>query len=196
MNNNAENDLAYIRELMVDTRRAASVSGGYFILWGLVVGAGLFLTWLQVKGVLPYRPLLTWGPCIALGILGNFFLARRDMREPVQLPAGRLIGMVWAAIGVTQLIFFFAGLGMNNLPGEQLPAIFASLIGTGLFLTGVLASLNWLRNMAFGWWLGSLVMFIWPGEHVILLMGFMLLVFYVLPGIVLIRMKQTRTTGV
>lgn len=196
MKNNAQNDLAYIRELMVDTRRAASVSGGYFILWGLVVGVGLFATWLQVKGVLPYQPLLTWGPCIALGVLGNFFLVRRDMREPVQLPAGRLIGMVWAAVGVTQLIFFFAGLGMNHLPGEQMPAIFASLIGTGMFLTGVLASLSWLRNMAFGWWLGSLVMFIWPGEHVILLMGLMLLVFYVLPGVMLIRMKQPRAAEV
>lgn len=191
MSNKAQSDLAYIRELMVDTRRAAGVSGAYFILWGVLVGLGLLATWLQVIGVLPYKPLLTWGPVIALGILGNILLMRREMQEPVQTPAGRLIGMVWVAVGVTQLIFFYAGLGTGALPGEQMPAVFSSLIGTGLFLTGVLACLGWLRNMAFGWWAGSLLMFLWPGEHVIALMGLMLLVFYVLPGIVLIRMKQT-----
>lgn len=196
MSTHAQEDLAYIRELMAETRRAASVSGGYFIVWGLVVGAGLFATWLQVVGVLPYAPFVTWIPCIALGMLGNYFLVRRDMRQPVQSHAGRLIGMVWMGLGITQLIFFFVGLGVGALPGTFLPAIFASLIATGIFLTGVLAGLGWLRNLAFGWWSGSLVMFVWPGEYAILLMGALLLVLYVLPGVALTRMNRQRPDGV
>ncbi len=193
MRSDAKKDLAYIRELMVDTRRAAGLSGGYFILWGLIVGVALFATWLQVVEVLPYKPLLTWGPCFVIGILGNLYLIRRDIQAPVQMPAGRLIAMVWVSVGVTQLIFFYAGLSADGIPGQHMPAIFASLIGSGLFLTGVLASLGWVRNLAFGWWTGSLVMFVWPGDHVILLMGLMLLVLYVLPGVVLARMKQQQT---
>lgn len=190
MSTDARNELAYIRELMLDTRRAASQSGGYFIVWGLAVGLALFATWLQLQGLMPYSPMITWSACFVAGILGNLYFMRQDAREPVQMPAGRLIAMVWLALGVTQLIFFYAGLGAGALPGEPLPAIFSSLIGSGLFLNGVLAGLPWLRNTAIGWWLGSLVMFIWPGDHVLLIMGALLVVFYVLPGIVLVRMKR------
>ncbi|MGD8176337.1 hypothetical protein [Marinimicrobium sp. ARAG 43.8] len=192
MSDNVREDLTYIRELMAGTRRAASISGGYFIVWGVATGVGLVLTWLQVVGVLPYRPMMTWVPCIAFGMIGNLLLIRRDIRRPVQSYAGRLVGMVWVAVGVTQLIYFFAGLGTHTLPGQVLPAVFSALIGTGLFLTGVLAGLGWLRNLALGWWLGSLVMFLWPGEYAILLMGVLLLLCYVLPGVVLIRMQHRR----
>jgi len=189
MSTDAKNELAYIRELMLDTRRAASLSGGYFIVWGLAVGLALFATWVQLKGLLPYSPMITWSACFGVGILGNLYFMRQDARQPVQLPAGRLIGMVWLALGITQLIFFYAGMA-GILSGEPLPAVFAGLIAIGLFLTGVLTGLPWLRNTAFGWWLGSLVMFVWPGDHVLLIMGALLLFLYVLPGIVLVRMKR------
>ncbi|ROQ17970.1 hypothetical protein EDC38_2942 [Marinimicrobium koreense] len=196
MTERAQSDLAYIRELMSETRRAACISGGYFIVWGVVVSAGLLLTWLQVVGVLPYAPYATWVPCMILGMLGNVILVRRDRREPVQSYAGRLVGMVWVALGITQLLFFFVGLGQGALPGAYLPAVFGGLIAVGIFLTGILAGLGWLRNMAFGWWLGSLAMFIWPGETAILLMGVLLLLFYVLPGVLLIRMRHHRLDAV
>lgn len=192
MSHKAQQDLAYIREMMVETRRAATVSGGYFIVWGLATGLGLMFTWLQVVGLLPYKPFLTWVPCLSLGMLANVYLVRRDMRQPTQSKAGHLVGMVWVGLGVTQLIFFFAGLGVDALPGPVLPGVFASLIGIGMFLTGVLAGLGWLRNTAFGWWLGSVLMFVWPGEFAILLMGVLLLVFYVLPGVALIRLRNPR----
>lgn len=190
MSHDSESDLAYIRQMMAETRRAACLSGGYFIVWGLAVGAALLATWLQLRGPMEYQPLLTWSLCFAVGIAGNAYFIRQDSRDPVQTPAGRMIGMVWTAMGITMLIFFYAGLGAGALPGEHLPAVFSSLVGSGVFLTGVLAGLPWLRNLAFGWWLGSLVMFVWPGTYVILLMGLMLLGLYVVPGIVLIRMKR------
>ncbi|WP_341938587.1 hypothetical protein [Marinimicrobium sp. C2-29] len=187
---NAQEDLAYIRDLMDDTRRAAGLSGGYFVLWGLVVGIGLLVTWLQVIGLLPYRPLLTWGPCLALGILGHFILAWRDKHRPAQSRAGRLVGTVWLALGVTQLIFFVASLGFNTLPGIYMPGIVSSLLGSGIFITGVLAGIPWLRWVGVAWWLGAFSMFAWPGDHVSLLMGALLLVLYVVPGLVLIRQQR------
>ena len=191
----ARNDLAYIRELMLDTRHAACLSGGYFIVWGLATGGALFATWLQLIGVLPYSPMITWGLCFLVGSAGTLYLVREDRREPVQAPAGRLIGMVWVALGVTQLVVFFAGLGTHALPGEHMPALFSALVGTGVFLTGVLAGLGWLRNLAIGWWAGSTLMFLWPGLHVLLIMGLMLFVLSVVSGIVLVRMKHRRQTS-
>lgn len=187
---NAHEDLAYIRDLMDDTRRAAGLSGGYFVLWGLVVGIALVATWLQVVGFLPYRPLLTWVPCLALGALGQAVLVWRDMGRPVKSRSGRLVGAVWMALGVTQSILLVAFLGFNTLPGHYMPGIFSSLLGSGIFITGVLAGIPWLRYLGVAWWLGAFSMFAWPGDHVSLLMGGLLLVFYVVPGLVLIRQQS------
>jgi hypothetical protein len=195
MSHKAQEDLAYIKALMLETRRAASVSGGYFIIWGLAVGLGLALTWWQVVGDVPYQPFLTWVPCLLVAMVANVYWVRRDQRQATQGRAGYLVGMIWAGLGVTQLIFFFAGFGVGALPGAILPAVFASLIGTGMFLTGVLAGLGWLRNTALGWWLGSVLMFVWPGQHAILLMGVLLLLLYVLPGVVLIRLRGQHAHG-
>lgn len=187
---NPHEDLAYIRDLMEDTRRAAGLSGGYFVLWGLAISVGLLLTWLQVIDVLPYRPILTWGPCLALGLLGHFVLAWRDEQRPVQSRAGRLVGTVWLALGVAQLIYFVASMGFNTLPGIYMPGVVSSLLGSGIFITGVLAGITWLRNVGVAWWLGAISMFAWPGDHVSLLMGVLLLIFYVVPGVVLIRQQR------
>lgn len=195
MSHKAQEDLAYIRALMLETRRAASVSGGYFIIWGLAVGLGLALTWLQVAGDLHYQPFLTWVPCLALAMVANVYWVCRDQRQATQGKAGYLVGMIWAGLGVTQLIVFFAGFGVGALPGAILPAVFSSLIGTGMFLTGVLAGLGWLRNTSLGWWLGSVLMFVWPGENAILLMGALLLLLYVVPGVVLIRLRDKHAQG-
>lgn len=191
----ATEDLAYIRELMADTRRAAGVSGGYFILWGAVVGLGLLLTWLQVIGLLPYRPLLTWLPCLGLGVLGNVILLRRDLRKPTHSRAGRLIATVWIALGITQLILFAAHMGFDTLPGAYLPAIFSCVLGSGIFMTGVFAGLTWLRNLAFAWWLGAILMFAVPGDHVALIMAALLLLAYAVPGLILVKQEKAASAG-
>lgn len=189
----ARADLAYIRRLMEDTRQATYVSGGYFIVWGIVIGAGLLMTWLQLTGRMPVMPMLSWSACLAVGGIGTFFLVREEQRQPVETPAGRLIGMVWGSVGISMLIIFFVGTGTGALSGSLMPPLSSTFVGTAVFLTGMLAGLNWVRNLAFGWWLGAAAMFAWPGLHVLLLMGLMLLVLYVIPGVILIRKK--RVTG-
>lgn len=183
-------DLAYIRQVMEDTRRAAYVSGGYFIVWGIVIGLGLVGSWLTATGAWQVSPLLYWAVCLALGGAGTFLLVRAEMREPVCAPAGRLIGMVWASMGISMLIIFFIGVGSGTLGGQHMSALSSALVGGAVFMTGTLAGLPWLRNLSIGWWAGSAVMFAWPGLYVLLLMGVMLFALYVIPGVILIRMKR------
>ncbi|HEX6927937.1 MAG TPA: hypothetical protein VF267_01710 [Gammaproteobacteria bacterium] len=183
-------DLAYIRHLMEDTRRAACVSGGYFIVWGVVIGLGLIATWARIAGYWTVPPFAAWVVCLALGGIGTFFLVRRELREPVEGPAGRLIGMVWMSMGITMMIIFFIGVGSGSLGAEHMSALSSALVGGAVFLTGALSGLAWLRNLSFAWWAGAAVMFAWPGVHVLLLMGVMLLALYVVPGLLLIRMNR------
>lgn len=189
--NDPRADLAYIRQLMADTRQATYVSGGYFIVWGIAIGLGLLLTWLQLTGRMPMMPMASWTGCLVLGSIGTFFLVREEKNQPVQTPAGRLIGMVWMSVGISMLIIFFVGVGTGAMNGSLMTPVSSTLVGTAVFLTGTLASLNWVRNLALGWWLGAAAMFAWPGLHVLLMMGIMLFVLYVIPGVILIRQKTT-----
>lgn len=187
----ARAELAYIRRMMEDTRQATYISGGYFIVWGFVIGLGLLLTWLQLTGYMPLMPMISWTVCLVGGGIGTAFLVHAEKRRPVETPAGRLIGMVWMSVGISMLIVFFVGTGTGALSGSLMPAISSTFVGTAVFLTGTLAGLAWVRNLALGWWLGAAAMFAWPGLHVLLLMGVMLFVLYVVPGVILIRKKST-----
>ena len=191
----AREDLAYIRQLMADTRRAAYVSGGYFIVWGIAIGLGLIGSWLTATGACTLSPLIYWAACLALGGVGTFFLVRAEAREPVEAPAGRLIGMVWMSMGISMLIIFFIGVGSGNLPGYHMSALSSALVGGAVFMTGTLAGINWLRNLSLGWWLGAAIMFAWPGLYALLLMGVMLFALYVVPGLVLIRLKRAQRSA-
>lgn len=183
----AKTDLAYIRQLMEDTRKATRLGGGYFIVWGLATGLGLFMTWLTATHYWTISPFVYWAGCMMLGSLGTYLLVRREQREPVEPAAGKLIGMVWMSMGITMSIIFFVGVGTGALDPQHLSALACALLGGSVFITGFLSGQKWLRNLAFGWWAGSVVMFVWPGIHVLLLMGLLLVALYVIPGVILLN---------
>jgi Kef-type K+ transport system membrane component KefB len=188
--NDARADLAYIRRLLEDTRHVTCVGGGYFLVWGVVTLLGLLLTWAWLTGAWAWSPLVAWSVCLALGAAGTLFLIRRERHEPAQGLGGKLIGAVWLSLGIAMLIIIFIGVGSGSLDGRHMTALASTLIGGAVFMTGTLAGMPWLRNLSFAWWAGAVVMFAWPGLYVLLLMAIMVLALYVVPGLILIRMRH------
>ncbi|MCG8436015.1 MAG: hypothetical protein MJA83_18505 [Gammaproteobacteria bacterium] len=185
----AQKDLAYIRAVMADTRRATCLSGKYFIAWGLASAAGLLGTWLYLRGIVDVSPLVTWAFCIVAGWIYSAYAAIQEAREAALGSAGRFIGVVWTACGVAVLIIFFIAYPLGALQGGH-NGVAATIVGVGVFITGALSGMPWLRNTALGWWLGAAVMFLWPGEHTFLIMGVLLLILYIIPGVLLNRQHQ------
>lgn len=189
----AQQDLAFIRELMQSTRRATYVSGAYFVIWALVCGLGLLGTWLIADHqlTLPINPdtslFWLWIVVDGLGVIGTLFVVRRDLKAPTKNPGGRLIGLSWFAVAVGLLTIFFAGVGSGNIPGHLMCAISALFIGIGVFNSGLLAGITWLRNLAFGWWFGGALMLSAPGLWNLWFTALLLIVLYFIPGIVLSR---------
>ena len=188
----AQQDLALIRELMQSARRATYVSGAYFIIWALVAGLGQLGTWLIAgqKLELPFDPstsiIWLWILIDVLGIAGTVYIIRRDRkRTSVVNPAGRLVGLSWFSVGVALLIIFFVGVGFGNIPGHLMCSISALFIGIGVFNTGLLSGMKWLRNLAFGWWFGGAVMLASPGMWNLWFSAVLLFLLYLIPGIAL-----------
>ena len=193
--NDARADLAYIRRLLEDTRHVTCVSGGYFVVWGVVTLLGLAMTWGWLAGHWTTSPLVAWGGSLLLGAAGTFLLVRRERREPAQGLGGTLIGAVWLSMSVAMLIILFIGVGSGSLEGRHMSALASTLVGGAVFMTGTLAGMGWLRNLAFAWWAGAAAMFAWPGEYVLPLMGLMVLSLYVVPGLLLIRLRRRQEAG-
>jgi hypothetical protein len=66
------------------------------------------------------------------------------------------------------------------------PVLSVSL-GTGYYITGKIIEAKWVSNIALGWWIGAIVLFLYPGIHSILIMALMMLFFQTIPGIFIYR---------
>lgn len=192
----AQQDLAFIRELMQSARRATYLSGAFFILWSLLAGIGLLGTWLIAgrRLTLPFDSGIgvfwLWLLVDAVGLIGTVFIIRRNSRAAVANPAGRLIGLSWFSVAVGLLTMAFVGVGSGHISGEVMCGVSTLFIGIGVFNSGLLAGMKWLRNLAFGWWLGGALMLASPGLWNLWFMALLLFLLYLIPGVALTRKVQ------
>jgi hypothetical protein len=191
----AQQELAFIRQMMQSARRATYVSGAFFILWSLITGLGLLGTWLLTTGKLTLlsdpgiATFWLWMALDMIGLAGTVLIIRRNRRmaQAVANPAGRLIGLSWFAVAAGILIVAIVGIGSGSISGDVMCAISAVFIGIGVFNSGLLADLKWLRNLAFGWWVGGGLMLAAPGLWNLWFMALLLFLLYFIPGFVLSR---------
>jgi hypothetical protein len=115
---------------------------------------------------------------------------QRRQATAVRNQVNRQIGAVWFAVGMPMLLLFFVGQSYEVLRPQAIPATAAALLGTGIYLTGTLAKINWLRNLAFVWWLASIALMLVRGATVFLVYAVLVFALYVLPGIKLYRMAR------
>lgn len=63
----AQRDLSMIRQLMLDSQRAICDDGKHYLAWGVLMTAGLLLTYGALEGAIPVRVPWVWIVAIALG---------------------------------------------------------------------------------------------------------------------------------
>ena len=181
-----QQDLAYIRQLMEQTRRFTVVSGSYMIVWGVLISLGLITELWELQTGVRFQDGYVWLVLISLGWIGTFWLQRREARyEPVASYAARLIAQIWLVCGVAMTTAFTLGPLTGALPGSADGALMALFVGIGVFMTGVLTDLRWFRNSAAGWWLGAVAMLFWHGIAALCISIVLLLALLALPGYVL-----------
>lgn len=182
----AAEDLAFIRKIMDESRSFAEVGGQYFVIWGMATGTAMLLTWAMVQGLVPGSAAAIYGLWVvalfaATGL--SIWRGREERREPVVHPVNRQIGAVWFAIGMPMMLLFFVGQPYGLVKAFAIPSTAAALLGSGIYLTGSLAKINWLRNLAVVWWLASIGLMLVRGPAVFLCYAILIFALYVVPGI-------------
>lgn len=200
----AKQELAFIRKVIQDSRRAAVDNGIDYIVWGVLVALGMFATTtlelLRVKGIV-----YLWLWVVVMGG-GWVYSLTRHLRERsterIRTMASSILNSLWLSCGIVITIFIFIGGPMQR--GSPNPAI-AAVLGVGFLVSGVLLDFAYFKVSAVCWWLGSAVMYYlnspWarsmtPPIHAdMLLFAVMMILFQVVPGIILYRRWRNEVAG-
>lgn len=192
----AQEELAFIRKVIADSRAAVADNGLDYIVWGLLVALGMFTSFIFYLTKLER----IWGGWIYLilwiAVMGSgwaFSLIRHltDRKEPrASTLGGRILKSLWLGCGAAIMIFIFIGGPAHRV--DPSPAI-AAVLGIGFFVSGTLLDFPLMRWSGALWWVASAGMFNiwWHFPQLVfyepLIFGSLMILRQVIPGIILFR---------
>lgn len=192
----AADDLALIRQLMEEGRRAVVDRGKHFMIWGGVSAVGLAGTYLSVVGWLGVGPQWVWVPLVVVGWVLSAVVGRRDARRlRVQTAGARLLARSWLGTGVVLTLVAASGLFGGVVSHLALPGLVSVVMGGAVLATSELTGEGWLVWAAAGWWAGGGLMLFVPGLYTLGLMAAMVIALMVVPGVVLYDRTRARDTS-
>ena len=182
--NEAQDELAFIKKVIIDSKKIIVDDGRFYIVWGILVVIALAFEYVVVSFELPFDAVWGWLGFIVPGWLASlWFVFKRRSWPRAKTFAGKILLAVWGACFIAMSILGFVGYFSGAV--VSVAPFLATVMGIGYFLSGIVLNHSWIRNLAFGWWSGAIVMFLWSGSHNRLLFGVMMILFQILPGILL-----------
>jgi hypothetical protein len=185
--NRAETELALIKKIMEDSRQTVLYNGIHFIFWGILVSVCLIANYLMlVTHTFVDKIGMLWAIMMPAGAVVDMIISRRlERKQSATTFAARLLGALWTASGIAMFIFGFLGPMTGAYKSIFICPVISVMLGVSYFTSGSIQQLNWLRNLAFGWWAGAAIMFIYPGMHTLLIFAIMLVGMQVVPGLLI-----------
>ena len=181
----AEENLAYIRNVMEITRKRTTQSGSFLAVWGTLSSLVTFFQYLAVTGSFPlaYMPYL-WGSFVIAGT-GYSILKGRSLACKNGEPGGNemITANLFTAIGISIFIFFVANIaaaliGTIDHMGVEVCYVISLVMAIAFYGASYSTGIKWFRLVAYGWW-AAVILFItrpFADEYLLLAMpGFRLM---------------------
>ncbi len=182
----AQEELAFIKKVMEDSRRIVAHDGNEYIVWGVLVVVGMIAMYINIAFQYYFHFALIWGILIGGGwvySLVRWFTFYRKM--PIKTFAKNIIGSVWLACGIVMTLIGFALAPLGVIQGWAIMPLIGLVLGIAYFVTGKVIKEKWIGYSTFGWWIGALVIAAFPGVYMFLLFAGMMICFQIIPGIML-----------
>ena len=184
----AQQELAFIKKVMTDSRKILIDDGKGTIFWGLLISFGLLITYLSIAQGWETSLSWFWPVLIAFGWIYTIVTEiRSERKRRVKTFAGKIMGAVWIAFGISATILGFVGTVSGAYHGVFISPLIAVLLGTGYLVSGLLYGKAWVSYLSIAWWGGAIVMFFMQNLETLLIMIGMMILFQVIPGIILYR---------
>ena len=182
----AELEINMIKKIMDDSRRIVTDDGVGYIIWGVLVIAGLLSTYFAITFEKYNYILWAWVILIGGGWIYTIVInVKKDRNRKVRTLAGKILGGLWVSAGIAMTLIGFIGTSTGAIRGYAISPMMSIVLGIAYFVSGIVYSQPWIRNLAIGWWAGAVLMMLWPGSYTLLVFAAMMALLQVLPGIIL-----------
>jgi hypothetical protein len=187
----AQQELAFIKKVMEDSRRIICDDGKSFIFWGILVSIGMLVTYLSVAGKWEVSLGWFWPLLIGVGWLVTFFISfKDDKKRSSKTFVGKIMSSLWVGCGVAMTILGFIGGLTDAYSGVFISPIICVILGVGYLVSGVLHGKGWVSLLAIGWWAGAILMFYLQNLETLLIMFFMMIILQTIPGFILYNQSK------
>lgn len=185
---NPAEELAFIKEIIQQSRKTNFITGVEYILWGVIVPIGLIGTYLLIDFHLYSLIRYLWVLIICAGWgFEIFHIIKTKKREKTKSYVTKSISALWTACGIAIMIISFIGLfASTNIKYDVSPLI-AIILGIAYFVSGTLLEYKWLRNIGFVWWIAGIYFFLCKDNLNLLIFALLLLVLQAGSGLILNR---------
>jgi hypothetical protein len=185
----AKDQIGFIKQVIEDSMGLLTENGAYYTLWGVLIVLAASATFAAHKLAFTHALLWIWLAVYVLGALGVVLLNRRHARNRPRTLARRVYASVWMAIGVSGVVFGPCAILTGKIPLEVGFALIAGLLGIAYFVNAAMNRNKWMTGLAFGWWAGAGALFFVTAEAAPLVLGALVLVLELVPGIVLVARR-------
>jgi hypothetical protein len=194
--NEAVEELAFIKNIINESRKSFALSGKPYIFWGILIVIGLLLeSFREIFSWEFYYMYFVWIVLIAVGWGYAYVEAKKNKQTRSTKTLGsKLLGSVWLACGISMTIFGFLGTISGAIKGIYVSPTLSLVLAIAYYVTGVIYDYKWLRNVSFGWWFGAVFLFFFPSQYTNLIMAFMMIGLQIIPGIILLNKVKKGST--
>ncbi len=192
-------DIAYMRALATDGRRAPLLGGSILIAAGLLFGGASVVHYGIDSELLALPPVAyawLWGGSMLLFFLALIVLQRRIGKLPGAMSlANRAAGTAWMGVG---LVIFTTSISMavigwkyeTPIPALLFPSLIFAVYGAAWAVSATVSGLKWQWVLAIAAWIAAPGLALLSGEPALwLAYAAGLFAFALLPGIALVRQQ-------
>ncbi|MCE1188753.1 MAG: hypothetical protein LWX56_06375 [Ignavibacteria bacterium] len=183
----ALDELVFIRKVIVDSRKSLGDNGMGYIVWGVIVVLGLIYTYLNISLKWYFHINIFWTLLMAAGWLWSITYFKGRIRSlKVSTFAGRIIGSIWLSAGVGMTMVAFLATFIGGVSGDYVSPFIAIILMMAYYISGVVSGSKILKLAALGWFFGAIILFIFSHQIInILLMAILMICFQLIPGLIL-----------
>ncbi len=188
----AQLELSFIKKVIADSRRTVALDASPILFWGMLTVVGVVLEYLGCLTGLFFDSLWLWLLLIGIGWAYNLWGWQRRRRRGAHTFADRVLGVLWSGCWAAMTILGFVGYFSGVIVENGITASISVILGLGFYVTGVLVDHPWGRWLGLGWWAVAVLLFFWPGPHVMAVFGMAMMGLQVIPGYLVQRQWKGR----
>ena len=195
-----DDDIAYVRALAEEGRRAPLLSGPVLVAAAVIFGGASLLQWAVQTGVWavnPWAQLWIWiGAGVLFGAALALICARMRRKPGYNSVSNTAVGAAWSGIGFLIFTVWLSLVAMGVRTGDwsamqMMPSLVFAAYGAAWTVASAMSGQKWINAVALASYGGAVLLGVFTGQpagylvFVVLLFGVVLI-----PGLVLMRRER------